>query len=1044
MPYHFCFVLYRSLEAKENEIKNGKYNINVGYGLPVTSSNTVDQPYTIQVNISNKEPAVPYWEAKKTLTSPVLNVFADITSTQKPVIENRKVENDEKTKINFPLDRISPLLDISPMLEAQQNDNLFDNIPGFYDDLDILQDAFDDGLPSIFADNKVSDDMFNFPSITNDLDDIFKQEKDFKSFDAGFSSDDKPPPENDISGKDDWIQVKKEDYDYIYDLVKNMFSSDETTVKPDDLEMTPVMSTDMAIDTTTAKEIFEMTTLVNKDQESTQISTLQPTTIMKDDSYETTFDSVIVSTADHQEDSESTTVRPEIDTTTTENILATTVKESNNKNEVLDVRELESAEPVTEFTTQEENTEEDTTESVTTSKNRLVTDDYDSNNQDEKEMMTNITTDDFTTTAAILQEKETTPTMDDMKTVIMNEISTMLSMPEETTVDQRLKQGREEMMAPESIEMDQSSYDDIDNFIEDELDIKELILNSWTTKGEETTTKDMIEDILYDSFQTIPEEPPVIEDKDKMEKSETANMKTTISNIKDTTVEEMLSTYASLDVEDTTTNASDDNTNEIFTNHSIAPAVTIKIGDDIEIESKVDDTETTIAPIISDSLFTTMADVSNTADSVTVKIRDEMEIENMINDAEETTIAPIILDSSSPTLADVSNTSESYIDDLASVLNEILNITNYKESSMRPTMHISPKSIDIDLIMNNIDMTDKKVVISSATKNKEEIVVVATMEGNVQGKKLTEFDGFKYAKFPGIPYAEPPVKSLRFKRPRRKVPWKDVWEGKEGVKCMQKSFNGTIEGDEDCLVVNVWVPENASQTALPVMVWFHDGAYCYGSGDQQAQSFVELLKQNVIIVSMNYRLGAFGFFSLGNFQSSGNLGIRDQRLALNWVYRNIDNFGGDPGKVTLFGHGAGAESVQLHFISRGSRGLFSGIIQQSGTLLTKPDQANTTKDVIRSSSQLAAMLGCSTSVDIEECLESVDAEEIVDKSLPPAEDGVSHGNSTWYWKPILDKEFSADPILMKSPLESLIEGILSIIFQNLRVKKSIILIFYFL
>ena len=971
----------RSLEAKENEIKNGKYDINVGYGLPVTSTNTVDQPYSIQVNISNKAPAFPFWEAKKTLTSPVLNVFADITSTQKPIIENKKIENDEKTKINFPLDEISPILDISPMLEAQQNDDMFDNIPGFYDDLDILQDTFDDGLPSIFADNTISDDIFDFPSITNDLDDIFKQEKDFKSFDAGFNSDDKPPPENDISGKDDWIQVKKEDYDYIYDLVKNMFSADETTVKPDDFTksmdnvVTTGMSTDLNIDTTTTNEVIEMTTLVNTNEEASkaisQMTTLQPTTKIKDENYDTTFDSMIVSTL-NQRGSESTTVGAETDNTTEENIIA---------NEVLDVRELESTETVTEFTTQEENTEEDTTESVTTNKNMLATENYDDNKHDEKEMMMTNAINDYTTTATISQEKEMTTTyenMNDMKTEVMDEISTVQSIQEENNVDQLLKQGREEMMPPDPNEIDQSSYNDIDNFIEDELDIKELILNSWITKAEETTTKDMIDDILYDSYKTIPEELPITDGKYaiEIETSETTTMKTTISNMKETTPQEIFSTYASFDVEDETIiNASDDNIKETSTNPNIATVVTVKIVDKMEMDM-IKETETTIAPIISDRSSTTMTDVA----------------------------------------------ADTYIDDIADVVNEILNITTYKDSSIRPTMHISPKSIDIDLIMNNIDMTDKKIVISSATKNKEERVVVATMEGNVQGKKMKESDGFKYTKFPGIPYAQPPVKNLRFKRPRRKVPWKGVWEGKEGVKCMQKSLDGTIEGDEDCLVVNVWMPENANQTALPVMVWFHDGAYCYGSGDQKPQNFVELLKQNVIIVSLNYRLGAFGFFSLGNYQSSGNLGIRDQRLALNWVYRNIDNFGGDPSKVTLFGHGAGAESVQLHLISRGSRGLFSGIIQQSGTLLTKPDQANTTKDVIRSSSQLAAMLGCSTSVDIEECLESVDADEIVDKSLPTADDAVSHGNSTWYWKPILDKEFSADPILMKSPLESLIEG----------------------
>jgi hypothetical protein len=140
------------------------------------------------------------------------------------------------------------------------------------------------------------------------------------------------------------IQVKKEDYDYIYDLVKSMFSSDETTVKPDDVTksmdnvVTTGMSTDLNIDTTTTNEVIETTTLVNINEEASitisQMTTLQPTTIMKDENYDTTSDSMIVSTT-NQRGSESTTVGAETDSTTEDNITA---------NEVLDVRELESTE----------------------------------------------------------------------------------------------------------------------------------------------------------------------------------------------------------------------------------------------------------------------------------------------------------------------------------------------------------------------------------------------------------------------------------------------------------------------------------------------------------------------------------------------------------------------------------------------------------------------------------------------------------------------------------------------------------------------------
>ena len=259
---------------------------------------------------------------------------------------------------------------------------------------------------------------------------------------------------------------------------------------------------------------------------------------------------------------------------------------------------------------------------------------------------------------------------------------------------------------------------------------------------------------------------------------------------------------------------------------------------------------------------------------------------------------------------------------------------------------------------------------------KESVIKVA--EGKLKGKEFKTVDGTKYTKYSGIPYAEPPIGNLRFKRPRRKESWPGVWEGKDGVKCLQAS-EFLVEGDEDCLYLNVWVPKTKTKEALPVMVWLHGGFFLFGAGDAQFQSFGKLLQQNVIVVSINYRLGVLGFFSMGNYQFSGNLGIRDQRLALQWIKKNIINFGGDPQRVTLFGQGSGAVSTHLHLISAGSRGLFSAAILQSGSLLTKPNYDDTTLDVINSSNRLADLFDCG--MDVEGCLQSLPADILMQMSV---------------------------------------------------------------
>ena len=187
--------------------------------------------------------------------------------------------------------------------------------------------------------------------------------------------------------------------------------------------------------------------------------------------------------------------------------------------------------------------------------------------------------------------------------------------------------------------------------------------------------------------------------------------------------------------------------------------------------------------------------------------------------------------------------------------------------------------------------------------------------------------------FKGIPYAEAPVGSLRWRAPRPAKPWQDVRDALQfGPSCMQAAIENV---SEDCLTVNVWRPAKPPAKPLPVMVWIHGGAMVRGGaylypGDA-------LAAQGAVVVSMNYRLGRLGFFAHpapaveAPGELRGNYGYMDQIAALQWVERNSAAFGGDPGSVTIFGESAGGGSVLVHLTSPLSRGLFQrAIVQLAG------------------------------------------------------------------------------------------------------------------
>src|SRR5947209_4893617 len=212
---------------------------------------------------------------------------------------------------------------------------------------------------------------------------------------------------------------------------------------------------------------------------------------------------------------------------------------------------------------------------------------------------------------------------------------------------------------------------------------------------------------------------------------------------------------------------------------------------------------------------------------------------------------------------------------------------------------------------------------------------VATRSGEVRGVTSSGITSFK-----GIPYAAPPIGPLRWKPPQPVLPWHDVrGADKTGAACMQPKdgLDSRTPTSEDCLYLNVWRPAAAqAPSKLPVMVWIHGGGFVGGTASGAGSDGTTLARNGVIVVTLNYRLGRFGWFAYPELTAeaaeagTGNFGLMDQLAALRWVHDNIAAFGGDPAHVTLFGESAGGISVNALMCVPAARGLFGAAITESG------------------------------------------------------------------------------------------------------------------
>jgi para-nitrobenzyl esterase len=251
---------------------------------------------------------------------------------------------------------------------------------------------------------------------------------------------------------------------------------------------------------------------------------------------------------------------------------------------------------------------------------------------------------------------------------------------------------------------------------------------------------------------------------------------------------------------------------------------------------------------------------------------------------------------------------------------------------------------------------------------------VQTATGAVRGVVAPD-----HRMFAGIPYAAPPVGPLRWQPPAPAAAWQGVRDAtRPGLRCIQNAKSDPEYGrhaSEDCLTLNVWTPP-PSDERKPVMVWIHGGAFINGSASIYDSRWLAG-RGDIIVVTINYRLGALGFLAhpgLGPAGAVGNYGLEDQQAALHWVRDNIANFGGDPDKVTIAGESAGGMSVCDHLVAPGSEGLFRAAIIQSA-----PCQAQVAlPEAEKVSLDYAAQVGCGVRESAAQCLRALPPERLQD------------------------------------------------------------------
>jgi len=294
---------------------------------------------------------------------------------------------------------------------------------------------------------------------------------------------------------------------------------------------------------------------------------------------------------------------------------------------------------------------------------------------------------------------------------------------------------------------------------------------------------------------------------------------------------------------------------------------------------------------------------------------------------------------------------------------------------------------------------------------------VTTDKGTLRGTSNT-IEGVQVSSYLGVPFAQPPVNDLRFAAPQEESAWSGEWDATFKRPLCSQPMNCTgcdvEETSEDCLYLNVYAPTEMPDEAMPVYYWIHGGSF---TGDWHPKWYNGeqlVVHGGVILVTVNYRLGALGFLNTGDGVIRGNQGMLDQQLGLDWVRNNIHHFGGDKNKITIHGQSAGAISCKYHAISPMSGTMeqpkFANVIVHSGQQMAyNEDPADTAQSFARNTGCLSEWL--ISSRQFAKCVRALPVEEIVAAS---DKERVSQFN----WSPTVDKEFPSNnlsPYLPEAP-----------------------------
>ncbi|XP_074030604.1 para-nitrobenzyl esterase isoform X1 [Leptinotarsa decemlineata] len=320
-------------------------------------------------------------------------------------------------------------------------------------------------------------------------------------------------------------------------------------------------------------------------------------------------------------------------------------------------------------------------------------------------------------------------------------------------------------------------------------------------------------------------------------------------------------------------------------------------------------------------------------------------------------------------------------------------------------------------------------------------VEVKISDGHIRGRQLLTERKTPYFAFQDIPYAKPPVGDLRFKEPVKPEKWEGVLNTTENRKvCIQFSDPSDPRETEDCLVLNVYTPVNSEKLGtheLAVLVWIHGGSFrrWFGAMDSFGPDY--FIDKNVIVVTLNYRLGPLGFLTTNDGVIPANNGLKDQHLALKWVNENIEVFGGDPAKVTIAGQSAGAASVGYHVMSKKSAGLFRAAIMQSACPLTCWSLQKYPEDAAKllgsnlkwNSRVLSKLLSATKNISSDDLLKKLQSASIADLKKysdinlqVPLSKKNCHAFTSLTWTPVIENEEDENALVTGMSHENIKEG----------------------